>query len=127
MRPPGAGSRTRTLRAVKKTPGIVMIDELDLHFHPRWQRHVLADLCRTFPEVQFIATTHSPQLISEVQPESLIVLTHDPSGKSISVNGTQSYGLDANWVLEHIMGAPARPDQKLQRSCRTQPFATIIT
>ncbi len=95
---------------LEKTPGIVLIDELDLHLHPRWQRHVVADLRRTFPEVQFIATTHSPLLISEVQPESLIVLTRDDAGRTVAAYGTQSYGLDANWILEHIMGEPSRPE-----------------
>jgi predicted ATP-binding protein involved in virulence len=52
-----------------QTPGIVTVDELDLHLHPRWQRHVIRDLRRTFPAVQFIATTHSPQLIGEAKPD----------------------------------------------------------
>ncbi len=100
-----------------KTPGVVLIDELDLHLHPRWQQHVVADLCRTFPEVQFIATTHSPLIINSVQPESLIVLTRDEAGRTVAVNGTQSYGLDANWVLEHLMGVP---------STRPEPMVPVI-
>jgi predicted ATP-binding protein involved in virulence len=44
---------------------IVLIDEIELHLHPAWQRHVLADLLRTFPGCQFIVTTHSPQVLSE--------------------------------------------------------------
>lgn len=43
-----------------QTPGVVLIDELDLHLHPKWQRRVISDLRRTFPAVQFICTTHSP-------------------------------------------------------------------
>ena len=57
-----------------KTPGVVLIDELDLHLHPRWQQHVVADLCRTFPEVQFIATTHSPQIIHDRWDELTVEL-----------------------------------------------------
>ena len=101
-------------QVLEKTPGIVLIDELDLHLHPSWQRHVVTDLQRAFPEVQFIATTHSPQLISEVQPESLIVLMQDDVGRVVAANGTQSYGLDSNWVLEHIMGVPSRPQPAVE-------------
>jgi len=46
--------------AAQKTPGIVLIDEIDLHLHPKWQRRVVEDLRATFPALQFVATTHSP-------------------------------------------------------------------
>jgi len=52
-----------------------MVDELDLHLHPKWQRRVIHDLKATFPSVQFIATTHSPQLIGEAQPEEIRLWT----------------------------------------------------
>ncbi|MGM0706284.1 MAG: AAA family ATPase, partial [Bacteroidota bacterium] len=60
--------------ALSATPGVVLIDELGLHLHPTWQRHIVQDLRRTFPQVQFITTTHSPQIISEVEPSALIHL-----------------------------------------------------
>lgn len=47
-----------------ESTGIVLIDEIDLHLHPKWQRTVIESLTKTFPNVQFIATTHSPILIS---------------------------------------------------------------
>jgi predicted ATP-binding protein involved in virulence len=50
------------------TPGIVLIDELDLHLHPKWQRRVAADLKRVFPRLQFVCTTHSPQILGETLP-----------------------------------------------------------
>ena len=62
--------------ALKQTPGVVLIDELDLHLHPNWQRRVVRDLKKTFPSLQFIATTHSPQLIGEVEPEQIRLLTN---------------------------------------------------
>lgn len=52
--------------AVTQTPGVVLVDELDLHLHPKWQRRVVADLTRTFPQIQFIATTHSPFIIQSL-------------------------------------------------------------
>lgn len=60
--------------APAKTPGIVLIDELDLHLHPRWQRRIVDDLKRTFPEIQFITTTHSPFIIQALEPGELRIL-----------------------------------------------------
>ncbi|RKZ54175.1 MAG: hypothetical protein DRR00_01875, partial [Candidatus Parabeggiatoa sp. nov. 3] len=51
------------------SPAIIMIDELDLHLHPKWQQSILSDLTRTFPNAQFIVTTHSPQILSTVKKE----------------------------------------------------------
>ncbi|CAM2065544.1 AAA family ATPase [Sulfidibacter corallicola] len=54
--------------ALQRTEGIVLIDEIDLHLHPNWQRRVVGDLKRCFPKVQFIATTHSPFIIQALNP-----------------------------------------------------------
>lgn len=54
--------------AADLTPGVVLIDELDLHLHPRWQRRVVDDLLRTFPKIQFFGTTHSPFVIQSLPP-----------------------------------------------------------
>ena len=61
-------------KVLEETPGIVLIDELDLHLHPIWQRRIIGDLRRTFPKIQFIATTHSPFLIQSVRKGELINL-----------------------------------------------------
>lgn len=60
-----------------KSPGVVLIDELDLHLHPKWQRRVISDLKRTFPAMQFICSTHSPFLIQALEPGELIPLHED--------------------------------------------------
>jgi len=88
---------------LQQTPGVVAIDELDLHLHPKWQRHVIRDLKATFPSLQFIATTHSPQLIGEALPEEIIGL-----GRQGAEHPAQSFGMDSNWVLRHVMGADDR-------------------
>lgn len=60
---------------LEQTEGVVLIDELDLHLHPKWQRHVIEDLRTTFPKIQFICTTHSPFLIQSLRSsEELIML-----------------------------------------------------
>jgi len=68
-------------KILDQTPGIVLIDELDLHLHPRWQQHVIDDLRRTFPRIQFIATTHSPFLIQSLRPGELISLDGEVLGE----------------------------------------------
>lgn len=90
-------------KVLEETSGVVLIDELDLHLHPKWQRRIIDDLKTTFPKVQFICTTHSPQLIGQAKPEEIIILdqetTHHPA---------QSYGMDSNWILRHVMGGQDR-------------------
>ncbi len=62
-------------QVLELTEGVVLIDELDLHLHPRWQRRVIEDLRTTFPNIQFICTTHSPFLIQSLRSsEELIML-----------------------------------------------------
>lgn len=87
--------------ALIETDGVVLIDELDLHLHPRWQRHVVADLKRTFPKIQFFASTHSPQVIGETPHEEIIALKNN--GEWIRPDA--SIGLSSNEVLTEIMGA----------------------
>ena len=75
-------------RAVIETEGIVMIDEIDMHLHPKWQRHIVDDLKRTFPKIQFIVTTHSPFIIQSLKADEVIsldseIINEDPFTKSI--------------------------------------------
>ncbi len=88
-------------RVLAQTPGVVLIDELDVHLHPKWQRRVAGDLKKVFPRVQFLTTTHSPQVIGEILPEEIIRL--DPDGTHDVP--AQSYGMDTNWILEVLMDA----------------------
>ena len=74
---PQLGDRTLT-----ETAGVVLIDELDLHLHPRWQRHIIEDLRTTFPMIQFIATSHSPFLIQSLRSgEELLLLDGQPTAE----------------------------------------------
>jgi predicted ATP-binding protein involved in virulence len=61
-----------------KSPGIVLIDELDLHLHPKWQRHIVNDLKTIFPNCQFIVTTHSPFIIQSLESGELLKLDETP-------------------------------------------------
>ena len=64
-------------RAVLDTEGIVLIDEIDMHLHPKWQRHIVEDLKRTFPKIQFIVTTHSPFIVQSLKADEVINLDKD--------------------------------------------------
>lgn len=86
-------------------PGIVLIDEIDQHLHPSWQQHVLDDLRKTFPNVQFIVTTHSPSIINSVPVEHLIFLDRE----NIRESSIETYGRDANSILKYVMNVSPRP------------------
>ncbi len=88
-------------RVLAQTPGVVLIDELDVHLHPKWQRKVTGDLKRIFPKIQFLTTTHSPQVIGGVEPQEIIRLLPN-GGHDVPA---QSFGMDTNWILEVLMDA----------------------
>jgi predicted ATP-binding protein involved in virulence len=71
-------------KALEETEGVVLIDELDLHLHPEWQRRIIKVLKDTFPKIQFIATTHSPFLIQETGQGQLIILKNNAIHKITS-------------------------------------------
>ncbi len=58
-------------QVLQKTPGLVLIDELDVHLHPKWQRRVVNDLKTMFPAIQFVCTSHSPFIIQSISPGEL--------------------------------------------------------
>ena len=82
---------------------VVLIDEIDLHLHPKWQRQIVHKLTETFPGCQFIATTHSPQVIGEVPHERIHIIS---DGEVYSP--PHSFGVDSSRVLEEIMDAEPR-------------------
>lgn len=92
--------------ALNLTPGVVSIDELDLHLHPRWQRRVIHDLKRTFPMIQFIATTHSPQLVGEALPHEIRILEGETATTPL-----RSFGVDSSRILEEIMCVSRRNEE----------------
>lgn len=67
--------------ATRETSGVVLIDELDLNLHPRWQRSIVGDLRRAFPRLQFIVTTHSPFIVQNMKADEVQNLDQDPDVK----------------------------------------------
>lgn len=97
--------------------GIVLIDEVDLHLHPKWQRNLVRQLSETFPNCQFVLTTHSPLVISDAKDLLCYVLS---DGELQECNGL--YGLDANQVLLSVMDTDVRNTQIQQRLDRLFEF-----
>ena len=91
--------------------GVVLIDEIELHLHPKWQREVISKLETTFPNCQFIVTTHSPQVLSHAHEENVWILRLNEKGEVEAARPQASYGLDTNRVLEEIMDVPERPQE----------------
>ncbi len=90
--------------------GIVLIDEIDLHLHPKWQRMVVSNLHNVFPNCQFLLSTHSPHVITHVHPENLYLLKLEENNITL-IRPTESYGKTVERVLEDLMDLPTtRPD-----------------
>lgn len=86
-----------------KAEAVILIDEIDLHLHPKWQRRIVGNLTATFPRCQFIATTHSPQVIGEVEHDRVQIIAN---GRVYSP--PRSFGMDSSSVLEEIMDSDPR-------------------
>lgn len=94
--------------ALEHTPGLVAIDELDLHLHPEWQRTVLPRLRAAFPRVQFVLTSHSPQVLASLDSNEEVL------GLSLAgevIHSACVVGRDSNALLADVMGDQIRPER----------------
>jgi len=87
--------------------GIILIDEIELHLHPKWQRIIVPSLEKTFPNIQFILTTHSPQVLSSMKRENVFILENFKLVK----NTPHTFGKDSNSILYDLFGVSERPDE----------------
>ena len=92
-------------QVLEKTPGVVLIDEIDLHLHPQWQQTILNDFHAIFPEVQFIVSSHAPAVINSIPREQIRILDCG----EIYMPAAQTYGRDANSILREVMQVSERP------------------
>nr|VFK55460.1 MAG: Predicted ATP-binding protein involved in virulence [Candidatus Kentron sp. TUN]VFK61473.1 MAG: Predicted ATP-binding protein involved in virulence [Candidatus Kentron sp. TUN] len=91
--------------------GVILIDEIDLHLHPLWQRMVIPRFTEVFPNIQFLISTHSPHVITHVRPNNLFLLRMGSDGLT-SARASESYGKTAERVLEDLMGLETtRPEE----------------
>jgi predicted ATP-binding protein involved in virulence len=84
-------------RKLEQVEGLVMVDEIDLHLHPRWQRTIIKTLSETFPNIQFIFTSHSPLVTGSLESTNIWVMAD--SGP-VQLLNEPIYGLSADQVLQ---------------------------
>lgn len=89
---------------------IVLIDEVELHLHPLWQRKIIPWLLETFPRCQFIVSTHSPQVLSEIESKHIRVLEDRTSGTLVH-DALATFGRDSNHLLVSLFGVPVRREK----------------
>ena len=98
------------LDRVLETPGVILIDEIDMHLHPAWQKKIIGDLISIFPNIQFVVTTHSPSVLVNVPREYVWILDsyhlYQPNAKT--------FGRTVEEILREIMGVNVRPDKILE-------------
>jgi len=98
------------IRAALETGGVVLIDEVDMHLHPRWQQLVLGQLQTAFPKVQFIVTTHSPQVLSTTRRENIRLIGEDGNGVIFASPPLAStYGQPSGNVMHSVMDVDPQP------------------
>ncbi len=83
-------------------PAIVMIDEIDLHLHPLWQRRIVENLTDLFPQIQFIATAHSPLMAQATKGANLVVLRQE-CGQVVIENNPEAV---EGWRVDQILTSP---------------------
>ncbi|MCT4616416.1 MAG: AAA family ATPase [Marinifilaceae bacterium] len=94
-----------------KGDGVILIDEVDLHLHPSWQRIIIPKLTQIFSNCQFFISTHSPQVLSHVKPENIFLLSNEKNELSYT-KPIESYGKNTDRILEDILGVDARPKKQ---------------
>lgn len=102
--------------------GIILIDEVEEHLHPEWQEQILRVLRITFPNAQFIVTTHSPHVIQTAEPNEILALCLDENN-NVSLRGdisTSKYGFKG-WTIEEILY-----DVMGMRTLRTELYKQLI-
>lgn len=91
--------------------GIVLIDEVELHLHPKWQQDIVPTLMDLFPNIQFILTSHSPQVLSSVDKKHLRLIERDDSTGEVVIShvDTQTEGVGTSDILNNLMGVISPP------------------
>lgn len=96
--------------ALRMTDGVVLIDEIDMHLHPAWQKRILGDLSRIFPKLQFIVTTHAPSVLVNVPKENIRILENGAVYEAL----LNTYGREISAVLRETMQADVVPTEVRQ-------------
>jgi predicted ATP-binding protein involved in virulence len=110
-------------QAATETPGLLIVDEVDMHLHPRWQQQVLALLQSAFPALQIIVSTHSPHVLSTVEKSSIRVF-HIDDDIRIETPLLQTRGVESTDVLASVMGVDPVP--QVHESSELSAYRVLI-
>jgi predicted ATP-binding protein involved in virulence len=88
-----------------EAPGILLIDEVELHLHPRWQQKIIPNLHAAFPNTQLIITTHSPQVLTTVESRQIAILRD----QHLYTPAISTYGAESKQVMQTVMETDSRP------------------
>jgi energy-coupling factor transporter ATP-binding protein EcfA2 len=90
---------------LRELEGVVLVDEIDLHVHPTWQREIVAQISRALPRLQFVFTTHSPIVAGSVASANLFIVAQpsDQDSATITRPSSEVYGLSADQILTSEM------------------------
>lgn len=105
-------------QAATRTPGIVLIDEVDMHLHPEWQQVVLQNLVKAFPAMQFVVTTHSPQVLTTVPRENIRIIELTDDGYRAHKPDFSPLAHESGDALAKIMGTHREPPLPIQEQIR---------
>ena len=97
------------VNAALESKGIILIDEVDMHLHPQWQQLILGQLQEAFPNLQFVVTTHSPQVLTTVPAEQIRVLMQTENGWSAGQPEVSPFGRESGDALAYVMLTPTKP------------------
>ncbi|WP_349963464.1 AAA family ATPase [Rhizobium sp. ZPR3] len=111
-------------RAASETPGVLIVDEVDMHLHPRWQQQVVGLLQTAFPALQIIVSTHSPHVLSTVDKASVRVLHFDRDEARIETPSFQTRGVESANVLAAVMNVDPVP--QLQETDNLRTYRALI-
>ena len=98
-----------------QSEAVVLIDEVELHLHPSWQQTVLPDLRQTFPNAQFLVSTHSPQVLTTVEADCIFELEREDDEIVAGGISVDTFGAEAGDLLEGVMRVRSRPDNDFVR------------
>lgn len=98
-------------KILKDTPGVVLIDEIDMHLHPSWQSKIIKILTEIFPKIQFIFTTHSPSILVNIPNENILILDK----LEIYNFENKTYGRDIESILREVMKVEVKPKEIIEK------------
>lgn len=109
-----------------RSPGIVVIDEIELHLHPKWQQNIVDALLKSFECIQFIITTHSPQVLSTIDKNNIRMFVNGDDGEILCVSPNfQTKGVKSADIMAKIMGADSIPD--VQEARDVDNFSVLLS